>query len=147
MRRSSLWSDVSLYFTAPILRLCWQSPLAIGIIFSPSVASGGGGERAAAEGGVLALGWSRWTEIFFNFIWNETLLWFCERTTKLGVHCSILRLFLPLQMIRKSILAVPHHCNFWAKIRVPSSCSQRYYGSIGGIFWQGRIRQSTMPYY
>lgn len=52
-----------LHLGAPILRFFSLSlslsvdgaPLAIGIISSPSVASGGGGERAAVEGGVLAL--------------------------------------------------------------------------------------------
>ena len=52
-----------LHLGAPILRFFFffsplsvdGAPLAIGIISSPSVASGGGGERAAVEGGVLAL--------------------------------------------------------------------------------------------
>lgn len=59
---------------------------------------------------------------------KETWLMFNVRATKLVSHCSISRLSLRRRWPRGTI--TQHRCNFWAKIRVASSCSWGCYGSI-----------------
>lgn len=84
--------------------------------------------------------------------WNEPRLGLGEQTTKTWAPLQrFLRSPPSLQMIGKTII-IPHHCNFGAKIRVASSCSRGYHGSIkGGIYWRGEsadsslVASSTMP--
>lgn len=142
--------------------LLTEPPLAIGIIFFLRLwlvgEAGREPRRKALRVSVLAFPPRKpffYIHIYFllSFLfWNEPRLGLGEQTTKTWAPLQRFPVSPPsLQMIGKTII-IPHHCNFGAKIRVASSCSRGYHGSIkGGIYWRGEsadsslVASSTMP--